>query len=551
MNNLNDGSSTPPIGNEVEFKFSIDNKRSELVSVTASVCGRVIHADKFNFELARQRSKFVKALIKQLDSRFGTTSSQTEIERQLLDAFQHRTSDVEQTDGTPDNLRNESFSTIDVPGPDFGVYRADGEMTRLTNFIPIIERQVRAHDADECSRRLDGRINIGEREYPWTIDAQSFASDQALRASLYETAGVEIMIKCRMDELRNAIAALSDSQSIETTSDFGWNEARTEFRVPGATISSNGWQETGDGDLTGDLQGTDIAAQLRLEQPDESVVRLLKTEFIPALLGVAPRSVVLPLLGMLWVPILAPFLTDARPFCFWLVGNSGVGKSFVARMFQRFYGDFRNFLSWTSTTNSLQMAGFYFQNAIAVIDDYKPEITNQRGVVQLIQNYADKSARGRLKKDATANWSRPFRGWIISTGEDIPEHTPSMLARCVLVRVPRYEKDLDRAQVCQSYASSLPQLTAAFIAWLLQENRMTEFQPAVECAARRIHLELSNLENGARIARNFALLESAFEVSVRFLIDDLVERDNMIHEMRQLIQGMITDIVHEMTASIP
>jgi hypothetical protein len=76
-------------------------------------------------------------------------------------------------------------------------------------------------------------------------------------------------------------------------------------------------------------------------------------------------------------------------------------------------------------------------------------------VIRVLQNYADGTGRGRLKVDATTNVSRPIRGLLVSTGEDIPEHSASVVARSVVVPVPQAAKDLERGarciKECQNY----------------------------------------------------------------------------------------------------
>ena len=183
---------------------------------------------------------------------------------------------------------------------------------------------------------------------------------------------------------------------------------------------------------------------------------------------------------------------------------------------------------------------------MALIDDYKPETVNQRDVVRLIQNYADGSARSRLRKDATLNWSRPFRGWIVSSGEDLPERSASMIARCVICRVRQFDKNLEAARICAAAAPNFPKLTSAFIVHVLRENRRLEFMAAVEQTAAELHAHLVRLENGARIATNFALLAAAFREAVVFLIAE-PQQQAMLDQMTVIIEGMVREVVGETT----
>src|SRR5262249_23098411 len=146
----------------------------------------------------------------------------------------------------------------------------------------------------------------------------------------------------------------------------------------------------------------------------------------------------------------------------WVVGLTGAGKSFPAKLCMNFFGNFTvdgdsgHIASWTATPYYLQREGYYFKDALYLIDDYKPDLATQsqgKQVKQLLQNYADRTGRGRLKIDATTNTTRPIRGLLMSTGEDVPEHSASMLARSIVVRVEQRPKDLDRGQRCRDECS--------------------------------------------------------------------------------------------------
>jgi hypothetical protein len=120
-----------------------------------------------------------------------------------------------------------------------------------------------------------------------------------------------------------------------------------------------------------------------------------------------------------------------------------------------FFGDFplesASFTTWGATGNFIQRQGYFFKDALYLVDDYKPELAKfPQEVVRVLQAYADNTARGRLRSDATANVLRPIRGLLVCTGEDVPEHHASAVARSVIVKVPQQAKNLAAGNRCKA-----------------------------------------------------------------------------------------------------
>jgi hypothetical protein len=154
-----------------------------------------------------------------------------------------------------------------------------------------------------------------------------------------------------------------------------------------------------------------------------------------------------------------------------------------------------------------------------IIDDYKPEVIAQRDAVYILQNYGDGTGRGRLRKDATTNITRPIRGLLLSTGEDLPQNNASALARTVIVAVPQAQKDLDRGARCLAECGRYSGVMADFIRWLLAEGRTEQFAARVEQHGAAYYQRIAGQQNDARIASNFARLAAAFAEFARYLAD--------------------------------
>src|SRR5262249_41387230 len=159
-------------------------------------------------------------------------------------------------------------------------------------------------------------------------------------------------------------------------------------------------------------------------------------------------------------------------------------KSFLAKLFMNFFGDFPltagHFASWSGTANYLQRQGYFFKDAIYLVDDYKAEVIRHEAIVRILQNYADGTGRGRLRADATTNTSRPIRGLLISTGEDFPEHTASAVARSIVIEVSQQKKDIKRGGRCSEMCCHYSGVMADFIGQLISNGRTQTFAKLVK-----------------------------------------------------------------------
>src|SRR5262249_2164028 len=158
----------------------------------------------------------------------------------------------------------------------------------------------------------------------------------------------------------------------------------------------------------------------------------------------------------------------------------------------------------------LQRQGYFFKDAVYLIDDYKPDLIPHGQIVRILQNYADGTGRGRLKADATTNATRPIRGFLLCTGEDVPEHTASAIARSVIIPVPQQAKDLDLGGQCTDKCCHYSGVTADLIQHLLAKGRPKRFAKMVRALRRFYYRGIAGQQNDSRVASNFALLGAAF-----------------------------------------
>jgi hypothetical protein len=430
----------------------------------------------------------------------------------------------------------------------------------LSNFVVVIEEDVTIEDDFERQRIFRGRLLRAGRDVPFEISAKGFADNHKFQAALFEIGGPEVVIDGRnMNDLRSAVSMISTQKHCilkrRVTKNFGWNADRSTFLVPGGAITAEGFAKAGpQQEVVVDIAREELARFLDLVPLANDELLRVKQHIVEDLLRCQATCVTYPLLAATALAPLLPFAEGmARP-ALWLTGMTGSGKSFAAKLFANFFGSFPlgsagRFATWTSTVGYIQRQGFFFNNALFVVDDFKPEFIPQRDGVRLLQTYADDSARGRLKPNATSNRTRPIRGLLVSTGEDILQYHASALARCVVVPVPQGTKDVVRGNRCVTECRSYSGVMADFLHWLLVERRTETFAERVKAWQRRFFSDVAGLQNDLRIAGNFALLAAAFDLIAEYLGDvwpawkeeaqqfteqDLLTlRNNMLGEVRE------------------
>lgn len=282
--------------------------------------------------------------------------------------------------------------------------------------------------------------------------------------------------------------------------------------------------EPADGESTQvDLGGEGPAQFLgfRSLPPDE--LADVKRHVAEDLLGVHHSRLTYSLMAMAALAVLYRHANGVGRFALWLRGLTGAGKSVAAKLFANMFGDFPidsgRFVSWSSTPNYVQDRGYYFKDALYVVDDFKPDVTRNEHVVRILQAYADNHARGRLNSRAGANPTREIRGLLVCTAEDLPEHSASVIGRSVVVTVPQEAKDHTRYQHCLQYSAMYSGMMADFVRYVIASGWTARFVGEVEDLRLRLLSGVEGRQNDARVASNLALMGAAFRAACEYLGD--------------------------------
>ncbi len=314
------------------------------------------------------------------------------------------------------------------------------------------------------------------------------------------------------------------------TVDHGWHQDDDEWRylTGNGYVDARGFHQYLDDPGVLSFQALDggLAARLRLRRLKPKALIRAGRLVVETYLRLHDLPVMMSLLGAAAAAVLEPFAGVDQRFALWLNGPTGSGKSFAARATMAFYGDFhpgqgRTVESWASTANNIEMGGHDFRHALYLIDDYKRELTRIGQDVRIVQVYADGQGRGRRRRDLTAAPVSYIRGLIVSTGEDVPDRSPSALGRMIVVPVPNRPKNLRRGRICRDRRGEFQGVMAGFIAYLVRTGRHLEFQGRVREQTDAYYAEISGQTNDSRIASNFGLLAAATAEFARYLGEEL------------------------------
>jgi len=414
-----------------------------------------------------------------------------------------------------------------LPAP-IGIF----DMTKgvqLTNFVIVVDEIIDTQIGSRNQTTYACTLIQDRCRVRFQIDAEAYASNSRLRATLYKVGGPGIQIECDLGLLRKALSCIlleNPPRRVRVSSECGWDESGSVFLVPAGQITVAGFTTNAEGAPHRiDLSGTGLARNLDLCPLAPDLLRQAKQHVVEDLLHVHAQRVTYSLLGTLGVAILYRFCSGIGRFALWLNGRTGAGKSFAAKLFTNFFGDYQpssdgQFATWNSTPSFLQQQGYRFKDALFPIDDYKPEVVDAKTVIAVIQGYADNMARGRLSGGgARLQEVQPIRGQLVCSGEQLPEWSSSSVARLIVVPVPDEGKDLARGQRCLSRCGTYSGVTAALIHHLLTNNRCSQFPEHVQSLQARFLDGIDGQPNGLRIATNFALLAAGFSEVVDFLAD--------------------------------
>ena len=428
-----------------------------------------------------------------------------------------------------------------VPSPQFQA-RAEGmfrrvqrgavlQVTQLTNYKASIIANVLLDDGLEARREFEIETDLLGKLSTITISASEFT---AMEWAIKYLGSVAITFPNQREYARAAIQFCSMAATERRVyTHTGWRkiDGRWSFLHARGAVGEKGEVSGIEVRLGGALSRYELGlpAAGDLQNAVRASLRLV---------GLGSPSIGFPLLAATYRAVIG----DAD-FALHLAGETGAFKSELAALFQRHFGSEMNRLhlpaSWSSTPNSLEMLAFEAKDVLLVIDDFAPhgnasDIARHHSAAdRVFRSAGNRAARGRLDSTAKLRESKPPRGLILSTGEDIP-NGHSVRARLLILELSKGAIGTSDLTACQEDASAglFVHAMTGFITWIA-----ADYERIHGAFRRRVaELRLDALQNvaHARTPDIVANLQAAFHLFLEFGVScgavGNVERDRLANE---------------------
>jgi hypothetical protein len=394
----------------------------------------------------------------------------------------------------------------------------------LSNFTARIISDITHDDGAETTRAFEIEARLGERSATFTVPAIQFAgmrwTTEQLGAQAVVYAG-----QGTADHTRVAIQLLSRNPEWRMVyAHTGWRKIANDW------VYLHGHGAIG---AAGEVESIDVSlppelSAFEFELPSDSVAARRAIATSLHLLDVGPDRITVPTYGAVWRAILG-----GADFSNFLYGKTGAFKTELSALIQQHFGaDFdarRLPTSFTSTANTNEALAFTVKDAVLVVDELHPPASGSvreqmyRDAARLLRSQGNAAGRGRMRADGSLRPSKPPRGLILATGEELLRGQ-SLHARLFTTEVPEGSINAEKLTGCQTDAAAglYAQATAAFIRWLaphLDEARV-EFEKLRRELRSRIH------HDHARTADIRAQLTATYSIFIKFLIEiEVIDAD--------------------------
>jgi hypothetical protein len=420
-----------------------------------------------------------------------------------------------------------------------------GNWVRITNFKAKITSDIRMDDGVECIHTFEIEATINGRTSTFLVPAAQFGNMNWVPENL----GAEAVVFPNQEKrTRVGIQLLSGAitrRSVFTHTGFRLINDEHVYMHGGGALGADGPIDaievqlpTGIANYVLETHGAQIGDELLRAAVEASM----------QVISVAPYKVTIPLHASVARAILGG--ADYAPH---LVGKTGARKTELAALEQQHFGPAMHSRaipgSWSSTDNFLESSASATKDAIYVIDDYvttgSSADASRLGAKadRVLRAQGNASGRGRLRSDATQRQTRPPRGQIISTGEDIPPGQ-SLRARLLVIPVALDDVDLEKLSIAQRHASNgdYARATAGFICWLAPQldERRKEFKELTH----QYRTEFPDGVHG-RTTDIFAQVMAAWKIFLRFVVATGAwtqeEADSLLETIRETLNELIVE----------
>jgi len=316
----------------------------------------------------------------------------------------------------------------------------------ISNFEIVIDKDVNVVSEFRANtRRLQGHILCKGKQTDFDVTGEEWSSNSKLKTAITNSAGPGAAVRKRCLEdvvecasffaLRNTVL-----ENLYEDNGFDDNKNPSVFRSKELCITRDGIISGEDAHDLVYIQNAGGAQYLGLSHIDKEdfnkAVNCIKNDLI----GFQHPEISIPMVAhSLQAAIQNAFLPFKEAPVLWIQGLTGTNKSEIARMVQDFHGDFHALVNFSSTSKAIEFYSCVFKDAVMVLDDFKSGQHRHINMSALIQNFYDRSARGRLQKASSAEEDVTSRGLVMVTSEDDLTEASS-IARTLYLEAQKVDK---------------------------------------------------------------------------------------------------------------
>lgn len=353
-------------------------------------------------------------------------------------------------------------------------YTENGEK-QLASFVPIPTSTLRKDDGltTEMYFKIKAKIHGNKTLPEITIPATTFNSMQWVSSWGYQAnyaPGSNVK-----DYIRHAIMSVGVKHAIheDIYTYTGWRKLNHDwvYLYNGGAIGKD--------NITVELEDSLLNYKFPAPVSDYSKATQTSYNFI----NVAPTSVTIPLLSLVYLTPLNEFLKQAGhepAYIIFLLGITGAMKSTLTALALSHFGSFtgKNLpSSFKDTSNAIEKKGFYLKDSLTAIDDYHPSMQKsenskmEKTAQQITRSYGDRTGRSRMNSDTSLKQSYVPRGNLIITGEDVPNIGQSGIARHLILELKKGDINKELLTELQSKCEELNITMRGYIEWLLPQAK--------------------------------------------------------------------------------
>ena len=394
------------------------------------------------------------------------------------------------------------------------------------------------------------RSDDGERKFE--IPAELWSSDaEFIRYFSILLGGKFRPIRKQVEHIRQAILGWCEkmryTKKVSSLMTQGFYEGH--FLMPSVTVDATGLRPTSPGlleiahkDVIGNLDWTILQEDVLLE-----TLRHIKTDFLTAW----PDDWTFTGLAHVFYPLMRHVMKWKTFPTLFYDGLTGIGKSELLRLFQKFYGSgFEQLINLTSSQKYLEEMGYEFKDVCLVADDFKDLSYQQRdSVMKQIQYGYDGSSSGKLKRDSTPRATRRNRATLIMSGEDFIRNQASVVARTLLVEVQKFDQGATSEAYlrCVQMSKNYCGVTPRFLHWLLTRDSEL-MQKDYEDIRMTLFRFANGRQNASRIANNVAANHITWKQFTSFMEDMAVISREEHEELNERHWTVSQTLFHRMVS---